>query len=55
LLTIKTTSHHLHHRVLDIACLVGVHDSGENFGIKAVNYWNALVDAFLTMAGNALT
>jgi len=55
LLAIKTTSNHLHYRVLDITGLIGVHDSGKDFGIEAVNYRDALVDTFLTMAGNALT
>jgi len=53
LLGIKPSGHHLHHRMLHIADLVGLHDCGKDLCIKAIDGRDALVCTVLAVAGDA--
>ena len=55
LFIIKTTSHHLHHRMFHIPALIGVHHCGEHLGIETVDRWDASVDTFLAVTGDTFT
>lgn len=55
LLCVETTGHHLHHRMLHIADLVGMHHRREDFCVKAVDSRNTLVCSVLAVAGDTFT